>query len=92
LYAAEYDAFRSYSMNSLDIVRPYFLALNFPIFVHTYIGLIRTGSSGKEARAFFDSASGPFLENYYDEIMALSLVTEKGMLASEDFVSSNPFV
>lgn len=34
LYAQEYDTFRTFALNSLDEVKPFLLALNFPVFVH----------------------------------------------------------
>ncbi len=91
LYAREYDAFRSFTFNSLDITRPYLLALNFPIFVHSYLRLINEGH-GNTARAFFDRVSMHFLEHFYSEVIQLSLVTHSEFLASELFLLQTPFM
>lgn len=34
VYAKEYDTFRSWAVDSIDIVKPQLLSLCFPIFVH----------------------------------------------------------
>ena len=61
------------------------------MFVHCYLGLIKNGA-GPLAREFFDKASQHFMENYYDEVVALSLVTNKDQLNSDEFIVNNSFV
>jgi len=47
-YILEYDRFRTWAMGSFDDVKSEFLAVSFPLYVHSYINLIKRGASAAQ--------------------------------------------
>lgn len=70
----DYKLLHEWIANSLDVVKPELLAINFPIFVHTYLLMRR--QNNLEANDLLAYAGPDFIHDYTEEVNALSLFTD----------------
>ena len=79
MYSAGYDTYRSWALNSLDQIKTELLSLCFPLFVTSYISLVRKNALAA-ARLFWDQWSGDFADLYAPELQFLSIITSPEQL------------
>ena len=107
LYSGGYDYYRSWALNSLDAVKNELLSLCFPLFVCSYISLVRKSQGESEggeaqgeedeARLFWDRWAGDHQDSYGQELRELSMLTSPAQLdthnkASADFIKAHRFI
>ena len=74
LYNENYDRYRSWALDSLDIIKVELISLCFPLFVTSYFSLIRRGSI-ETARRFWEQWQSDFTDLYAAEMVKLSIIT-----------------
>jgi transcription initiation factor TFIID subunit 5 len=93
-YSESYDMYRSWALGSLDQVKTGLLSLCFPLFVTSYLSLVRRGALDV-ARLFWDRWHGDFLDLYAPELQMLSIITSPVQLdetAQGDFGKQPIFI
>jgi len=70
LYDDSYDRYRSWAMGSLDLVKTELLSLCFPIFVTSYLSMVRKGALDA-AKLYWEHWHGDFSDLYPAELIKL---------------------
>jgi transcription initiation factor TFIID subunit 5 len=70
----DYKLLHEWIASSIDLMKPELLAIDFPIFVHSYL-LLRKHGLNNEANELFNYASPDFISDYAEEIHSLSIFT-----------------
>lgn len=90
-YQEGYQTFRIWVEGSLDLVKAELTALCFPIFVVSYMSLVRQGFSDA-ARALWDDSAEDLRSLYPVEIRDLAMLTSKEQLSTPGFLAAYPFL
>ena len=70
MYDEGYDSFRSWAMGSLDLIKTELLSLCFPIFVTSYLSMVRRGALDA-AKLYWEHWHGDFTDLYPAELVKL---------------------
>ncbi|KAF3921906.1 Beta-TrCP [Dactylellina cionopaga] len=73
-YDKAYSRLRSWIENSLDLYKPELRRIAFPVFVHMFLSLMRSGLA-TEARKFFDAYQQEFQSKHSYDLRGLSTIT-----------------
>ncbi|KAK6537866.1 Transcription initiation factor TFIID subunit 5 [Orbilia ellipsospora] len=73
-YDKAYSRLRSWIENSLDLYKPELRRIAFPVFVHMFLSLMRTGVPA-EGRKFFDAYNQEFQTKHSHDLRGLSTIT-----------------
>ena len=93
IYSGGYDYYRSWALNSLDAVKNELLSLCFPLFVCSYISLVRKSQDDEEeARLFWDRWSADHQESYGQELQELSMLTSAAQLDTHNKIRDHRFI
>jgi transcription initiation factor TFIID subunit 5 len=70
----DYKLLHEWIASSIDLMKPELLAIDFPIFVHSYL-LLRKHGMNIEANELLNYATPDFISDYSEEIHSLSIYT-----------------
>ena len=90
-YKEGYLTFRTWVNGSLDLIKAELNALCFPIFVISYMSLIRQGFADA-ARDLWDVGAEDHKDFYPVEVQALSMMTSSEQLSNPAFLATYPFI
>jgi len=91
MYDDSYDRYRSWALGSLDLVKVELLSLCFPIFVTSYLSMVRRGAVDA-ARLYWEHWQRDFADLYAAEMVKLSIITVKEQLEDPHLQTQSHFV